>query len=95
LAFPESNAACKASRKAGSESAIDLLPSLPLQPRPRVPMRRTGLTHTIHRRLRIHHHHGNRIAIDRHRAAIAAVVATVLQRFEMENKGQTTILLFF
>ncbi len=47
-------------------------------------MRRTGLTHTIHRRLRIHHHHGNRIAIDRHRAAIAAVVATVLQRFEIE-----------
>ena len=47
-------------------------------------MRRTGLTHTIHRRLRIHHHHGNRIAIDRHRAVIAAVVATVLQRFEIE-----------
>ncbi|SHN31088.1 hypothetical protein SAMN05216593_12934 [Pseudomonas asturiensis] len=47
-------------------------------------MRRTGLIHAIHRRLRIHHHHGNRIAIDRHRAAIAAVVATVLQRFEIE-----------
>lgn len=50
-------------------------------------MRRTGLTHAIHRRLRIHNHHGNRIAIDRHRAAIAAiaaVVATVLQRFEIE-----------
>lgn len=47
-------------------------------------MRRTGLIHAIHRRLRIHHHHGNRIAIDRHRAAIAAVVATVLQRLKIE-----------
>ncbi|MEE5061125.1 hypothetical protein V2J93_20255 [Pseudomonas alliivorans] len=47
-------------------------------------MRLTGLIHAIHRRLRIHHHHGNRIAIDRHCAAIAAVVATVLQRLEIE-----------
>ena len=47
-------------------------------------MRRTGLTHAIHRRLRIHHYHGNRIAIDRNRAAITAVVATVLQWLEIE-----------
>lgn len=47
-------------------------------------MRGTGLTYAIHRRLRIHYHHGNRIAIDRNRAAIAAVVAAVLQRFEIE-----------
>ncbi len=47
-------------------------------------MRRTGLIHTVHRRLRIHHHHGNRIAIDRHRAAITAVVAPVLQWLEIE-----------
>jgi len=47
-------------------------------------MRRACLIHAIHRRLRIHHQHGNRIAIDRNRAAITAVVTTVLQRFEIE-----------
>ena len=47
-------------------------------------MRRACRTHTVHRRLRIHHHHGNRIAIDRHRAAITAVVATVLQWLKIE-----------
>lgn len=47
-------------------------------------MRRTCPIHTVHRRLRIHHHHGNRIAIDRHRAAITAVVATVPQWLEIE-----------
>ncbi len=47
-------------------------------------MRRASRIHTVHRRLRIHHHHGNRIAIDRHRAAITAVVATVLQWLEIE-----------